>query len=94
MAFSLQVTLPEVEYRGMQTGVSQQNGRQWMSLVFEDSDTNQISCSVPSELQGDIFSLGLSRGTWCAISIRAVARADGNSYVQLLALPQILDGED
>lgn len=93
MAFVLNVTLPEVEYRGMQSGTSRESNRPWMSLVFEDKDTNQVSVSVPADLQGDVYSLQLHKGDYCAISIRAVARADGSSYVQLTALPEILEDE-
>ena len=50
MAFVLNVTLPEVEYRGMQSGTSRESNRPWMSLVFEDKDTNQVSVSVPADL--------------------------------------------
>lgn len=93
MAFALNVTVPDVEYRGCQSGTSKE-GRPWMSLIFEDKDTNQISVSVPSDMQGDVYSLSLRKGDMCVINVRAVARADGNSYVQLRAIPEILEEVD
>lgn len=94
MAFVLNVNLSPVEYRGMQTGVSSQTGKPWMSLVFEDADTNQVSVSVPQDMQGDVYNVGLQKGDYCAVGIRAVARVDGNSYIQLSAVPEILEEID
>lgn len=90
MAFVINATLSEVEYRACKSGTGQTSGKPWMSLVFEDYDANQIECSVPQDMQGDVFSMELKRGDLCNIAIRAVARADGNSYVQLVALPVVL----
>ena len=92
MAFVLTVDLPDVEYRTCRSGTSKQ-GNVWMTLVFEDLDSNQIEASVPADLQSEVYSLGLHRGDSCSVKIRAVARADGNSYVQLLELPRLVDGE-
>lgn len=90
MAFNLVVDLVDIEYRACRSGTSKQ-GNVWMTLVFEDSDCNQVEASVPADLQSEVYSLGLQRGDACNISIRAVARADGNSYVQLLKLPTLVD---
>lgn len=94
MAFVLNVTLDNMEYRHILTGVSSQSGKPWMSLVFEDKEANQIQASVPNDMQGDVYGLGLRKGDMCVIAVRAVARNDGNSYVQLTALPEIYEGED
>lgn len=90
MAFVLTIDLPDVEYRACRSGTSKQ-GNVWMTLIFEDIDSNQIEASVPADLQPEVYSLGLQRGDACNISIRAVARADGNSYIQLLKLPALVD---
>lgn len=91
MAFSISCVLPKMEYRAIRTGTGK-NGV-WMSLVWEDSDSQQIETSVPKDLQADVYGLSLKRGDLCAISVRAVARSDGNSYVQLKALPELADVE-
>lgn len=89
MAFALNAVLSPMEFRALRSG-SGKNGP-WMSLVFEDADSQQLEASVPKDLQGDIYNLGLSKGDVCSISVRAVARADGNSYVQLRALPELAE---
>ena len=94
MAFRLDVTLGSVEYRGMRTGKSTKTGNPWMSLVLEDSDANQIEVSVPQDMQGDVYGVGLRKGDMLALGIRAVAMSDGNSYIRLTALPQILESEE
>lgn len=91
MAFAFGATLPHMEYRGKRSG-STDRGR-WLSLVFEDSEARQLEVSVRKDMQDDVLSLGLSKGDVCAISIFASARADGNSYVQLTALPELADSE-
>lgn len=92
MAFNLSVSVPSVEYRGMQEG--QGSRGRWVSLVFEDRECNQISCSVPGNMQADVDDLHLQKGDICDIAIRAVARADGNSYVQLRAIPNLHEEVD
>lgn len=94
MAFVLQCTLEHMEYRGMRTGTGNKSGRPWMMLVLEDGDAQQVELSVPADMQGDVYSLGLMRGDEVYCAVRAVARNDGNAYVQLLALPEIYEGED
>lgn len=92
MAFRFKTTFPNLEYRGEQSGTSDRGP--WLSLIFEDSECNQLSVSVPKNMQGDVYALGLRKGDMCAIAVRAVATADGNSYIQLLAVPEILEDED
>lgn len=91
MAFVLNVKVQGVEYRGCQSGISSQTGKPWMSAIFEDGDCNQINVSVPAELQGSFYSFGLAKGDVCDVKIRAVARADGNSYITLQELPEMAD---
>lgn len=93
MAFRLNVVLRELEYRGRASGNSSKTGNRWMSLIFEDAETQQINVSVPSDMQDDVIDLGLRKGEICNVSILAVARADGNSYMQLTAIPEPLEDE-
>lgn len=94
MAFRLDVTLTELEYRGKASGSSSKTGNRWMSLIFEDSETQQINVSVPSDMQDDVLDLGLRKGEICNVSVVAVARADGNSYIQLRAIPEPLEDDE
>lgn len=91
MAFVLSVTLESMEYRNLRSGVGKESGKPWMSLVLEDEGANQIDISVPADMQGDVYGLGLRKGDMITLSARAVARNDGNSYIQLLALPELCD---
>lgn len=93
MAFSLSVRLPFAEYRGQQSGISKKTGLPWCSLIFELPDTSQIQASVPSDILSEVNYLGLTKGDMCQIDIRAVAQSDGNSYVKLTSVPEIVDME-
>lgn len=93
MAFRLVTTLREIEYRGRASGTSSKSGNRWMSLIFEDTDTQQLNVSVPSDMQDDVIDLGLRKGELCNVSVLAVARSDGNSYIQLRAIPEPLEEE-
>lgn len=93
MAFSLNVRLPFVEYRGEQSGISTKTGKPWCSLVFEQPDTSQLQASVPSDMISEVKYLGLTKGDVCQIDIRAVAQSDGNSYIKLTAVPELVDLE-
>lgn len=93
MAFSLRVGMC-CEYRGMRTGTSSRTNSPWMSLLYETEDSEQISVSVPSEMISEIYAMKPAKGDVHNIVIRAVARADGNSYVMLQSLPQVDFGTD
>ena len=93
MAFLINCTLTDMEYRGLRTGTGRDSGKPWMMLVLEDSDTQQVEISVPADLQGDVYGLGLAKGDKVTCAIRAVARADGNSYCQLTAIPELADDD-
>ena len=92
MAFSLKVAMT-VEYRGSRSGISSRSGNQWLTLVYETEESDQISVSVPNDMISDVQSMHPIKGDMHNIIIRAVARADGNSYVMLQALPTLV-GED
>lgn len=94
MAFVLQCTLDHMEFRSMRTGVGRESNRPWMMIVLEDGDAQQIEISVPADMQGDVMSLGLRKGDEVYCAVRAVARNDGNAYVQLLAIPEVYEGEE
>lgn len=93
MAFKLKVE-GSYEYRGVVSGVSAKTGNPWMSLKFEDEEAEQFQVSVPLDMQGDVYNLGLRRGTYYIVLLRAVATADGNNYLQLLALPELDEDEE
>lgn len=94
MAFVLNVNLDGYEYRGVRTGVGRESGKPWMSLILEDKEANQVDISVPQDIQGDVYSLALSRGDVISVPVRAVARADGNSYIQAVDLPRLIADKD
>lgn len=94
MAFVLNVAMEDMEYRAIRSGVGKESGKPWMSLVLEDENSNQVDVSVPQELQGDVYGLGLRKGDIVNLLIRAVARNDGNSYIQLRAIPEKREGLD
>ena len=94
MAFVLNCNLPSMEFRGLRTGTGKDSGRAWMTLVLEDSDANQVDVSVPQDLQGDVYGLSLRKGDVVHVAVRAVARVDGNSYIQLVAVPEFDFEED
>lgn len=82
MAFSFSCKL-DVEYRGMRSGLSSKTQKPWLSLLFEDDEQSQLNVSVPSEMIADVNNLQLRKGDQCHVTIRASARADGNSYIML-----------
>lgn len=96
MGFAFNCTLDNMEYRGMRSGVGRDSGKPWMSLVLEDSEASQIDVSVPADLQSDVNSLGLHKGDMLLVMVRAVARRatpqnQDNSYVQLVAIPEVYE---
>ena len=89
MAFRLNVHLENYEYRGMRTGNGEHGA--WMSLVLENlEDSRQLDVSVPRDMQGDIYNLGLKKGDALVLDVVAYA---GNEYsrVTLSALPSVVD---
>lgn len=93
MAFRLSVTLQELEYRGVRSDVNK-DGQRWMALLFEDRETNQLNVSVPRDMHRDVNGLDLRKGDLCNVALLAVATSDGKSYLQLRALPEILEDEE
>lgn len=94
MAFVIQCELRNVEFRGLQSGVGRESGRPWMSLILEREDASQVSVTVPQEMQPELYSMSLRKGDLLNVDVRAVARADGQSYVQLVALPLLVADAD
>lgn len=93
MAFSIKVNL-KCEYRGYRSGTSSKTNAPWLSLLYETDDSEQISVSVPSEMISDVYAMQPAKGDMHLITIRAVARSDGQSYVMLQSLPQLDFGAD
>ena len=58
LAFRLRV-VGNYEYRGQQSGISGKTQKQWLSLLLEDQDTQQLSISVPTEMIRDVFDMHL-----------------------------------
>ena len=98
MAFNVAFVLDDVEYRNMRYGVSQSTKKPWMSLVFEDDEGYQVECSAPADMQTELHDMKdtgmLNKGDHCSIAVRAVAKADGNSYIMLRAIPEVLEDEE
>lgn len=92
MAFSIKVS-STLEYRGFRSGFSEKTGKQWMSLMFEDGEAQQLSISVPNDMIGDVYQLGMRKGDMYEVDFRAVARADGNSFIMLNAVPTMVGDE-
>lgn len=91
MAFNFVCTKDNMEYRGLQHGVSQK-GNEWVTLIFEDENCNQLQISVPDELRTDVFTLHLSKGDVCMVTFRAVSSSTGNGFLQLRDVPQRWEG--
>ena len=83
MAFRIECVLDHMEYRGIQSGTSTKTGKPWLSLVLEDPKCNQVSVSVSQEMQGEVYSLGLTKGDKLRVPVVCSATANGNSYVML-----------
>ena len=94
MAFNLSFVMHSVEFRRQRYGVSSNTGKAWMSLVFEDSEGYQVECSVPADMQQDMLDEPLEKGDLCNVALRAVAKADGSSYVQLRSLPELCEVDE
>ena len=93
MGFRLNCSLEGMEYRGKRDGVSKKTGKPWMSLVLEDANAEQLVVSVPGDMLPEVQGLSLFKGDMLDLDVRAVAYdgEDGGSYIQLLALPRVLD---
>lgn len=64
MAFLVPDIQKTLEYRGKNGGVGK-NGKQWMQITCEslDEDNNvRYELTVPEDLQGDVYRLGLRKG--------------------------------
>lgn len=94
MAFVLNCNLGHMEFRVLRSGKGRESGKVWMSLVLEDQDSQQVEVSVPADYQSDVYGLGLRKGDIVSLSVRAVARNDGNSYIQLTEVPVLLVDAD
>lgn len=83
MAFRVECVLDHMEYRGIQSGTSSKTGKPWLSLVLEDPKCNQVAVSVSQEMQGEVYSLGLTKGDRLRVPVVLAATASGNSFIML-----------
>lgn len=89
MAFAVNVVM-DLEYRGREMGYSQKNDRNWMTLKLETDDADILQVSVPVEYQSDVLDMNLERGDMLKVRIRLVATSNGNSYIMMTSLPEIV----
>lgn len=82
----------DVEFRRAREGVSDRGP--WLRLICEDEDGYQLELSVNKNDIRDVKALSLRKGDVITVSGRAVARADGNSYLMLTAVPVIVADSD
>ena len=89
MAFRLPTTVENYEFRAIRTG----NGRNgaWMSLVLESpEDADQIDVSVPRDMHGDIYNLGLKKGDKVTAKVVAFAGPE-YSRITLESIVTVVD---
>lgn len=100
MAFTVPDIVKTVEFRALNTGVSN-NGNQWMSIKVEYSGTSGTidwEITVPKDLQGDVYNTGIRKGEICDITFSARAGTSRNgreyNYLQLERVPVILEVDE
>lgn len=92
MAFSLNATLSNYEYRGSRSGTGS-SGNPWFSLVLESpDDSRQLDVSVPNDLQGEVMGLGLHKGDKITLEVIAVS-SEKYSFVRLVKVVGVVDSE-
>lgn len=90
MAFSINATLTNFEYRGSRSGTGS-NGNTWFSLILESpEDSRQLDVSVPSDLQGEIMNMGLRKGDVLTLDVVAVS-SEKYSFVRLVQITSVVD---
>lgn len=98
MAFRFGLVIEDAEFRGLSSGLGK-NDRTWMSLRIEyqglGGEVETTEVSVPSEMQADVYAMGLKKGQMMNLPVVVAAgrRRDGSSYdyIQLTALPMADD---
>lgn len=90
MAFRIDCTLEDYEFRVLRSGVSSKSGQNWYSLVLESPTAEQVDVSVPAELQGDVLSAGLVKGDHVSCAVTAVSSKD-YSFVRLIRINRVID---
>lgn len=93
MAFRFNCTLEGYEYRNQRSGLSNNTGRRWLSLIVEDAaDGSQLDIGVPNDLISDVDAMELKKGDMLNIPVVAVSAKD-YSFVRLTALPTVYDAD-
>lgn len=93
MAFRIECTLDNYEFRVLRSGVSTKTNQPWYSLVLESpTAAEQVDVSIPTELQGEVLSLGLVKGDAFSCRVLAVSSKD-YSYVRLVQVLRVVDSE-
>lgn len=90
--WELPSTLVGYEFRGLRSGVSQSSGNAWMQLVLEEPEggARQMTISVPQDMQGEVYNLGLRKGDY--VTCQVLGRVTDNyQFIQLEALPELYD---
>lgn len=90
MAFRIECTLDDYEFRVLRSGVSSKSGQNWYSMVLESPSAEQVDVSVPTDLQGSVLSAGLIKGDHVTCSVIAVSSKD-YSFVRLVQIVRIVD---
>lgn len=91
MAFRIECTLENYEFRVLRSGVSTKTGQPWYSLVLESpTAAEQVDVSIPAELQADVLNLGLVKGDTFSCRVLAVSSKDF-SFVRLVQVLHVVD---
>lgn len=90
MAFRIECTLENYEFRVLRSGVSTKTGQMWYSLVLESPAAEQVDVSIPADLQGDVLSAGLVKGDSVSCVVLAVSGKE-YSFVRLVRITRVID---
>ena len=100
MAFIVPDIKKTLEYRGRNAGTGK-NGKEWLSLKCETLDEDNsldYELTVPQDLQGDVYRLGLRKGDYIDVIFTArYGMGQGGSaygYLQLQRCPMLVDIDD
>lgn len=101
MAFSFESFVSNAEYRSKQGGTSD-NGNPWLRLKMEtptqDGNSDDLWVSVPRDLIGEVYQLGLKKGDLLNMVVRArvgMSQSGGSyDYVQIVDVPVIVEEDE
>lgn len=97
MGFLVDGIVKDLEYRGCNSGL-RKDGKTWMSLrldTLDEKNTKTYEINVPTEMQPDLYVLGLKRGDVLNVTFTArcgVAQGGRNyDYLELDKLPTVYE---